>query len=327
MVIIPRVGALIRRSSGEIVFSDLMRRDDGSLAKATATACGLTEEQASTIVAGYSSEIAGNLALTGSAAITGLGTIVRHDDGSFSFVPDTAGNGTVQDDTASTQPQMSPADAPMPEHRGGMDTADDESDDTNRCKTPSSETTDACLQDTTDRDSHVPHESHSAGSARSTVSEEHDTAAQHAGNTHVHPSPKSDKVRLRSVLYGERSEDEEQEATTSQREAPQAAYRTSTTHAQGADTAATPPAWRAAATSGDNQAYVPHVNIRHPKKRHVDSVLILAIIALVITLGILAYGQITKQRLDKGHTELIINPDAEAADTAADDAAASGNAD
>lgn len=104
------------------------------------------------------------------------------------------------------------------------------------------------------------------------------------------PVARTDKSRLRSALYGEEDTEEEDELTHD------GSCKSDTERAD-ATSAGDPLSGGEAANAG----YEPRIEIRRPHrpKKRVDGVLIIAIIAMVITIGVLAYGYFTKLNIDR----------------------------
>ena len=97
-VIIPGCGTFIRRESGELVFTELLRTDDGRLTAALAASQGIAPEAARKLVEAYAAALNRKLAGTGRMTVEGVGTIVRTAAGNYTVEPQ---NGTVSQQTES----------------------------------------------------------------------------------------------------------------------------------------------------------------------------------------------------------------------------------
>ena len=122
-VIIPGCGTFIRRESGELVFTELLRTDDGRLTAALAASQGIAPEAARKLVEAYAAALNRKLAGTGRMTVEGVGTIVRTAAGNYTVEPQ---NGTVSQQTESepirqTEP---PAAADVLTEEGVAQTAD-----------------------------------------------------------------------------------------------------------------------------------------------------------------------------------------------------------
>ena len=122
-VIIPGCGTFIRRESGELVFTELLRTDDGRLTAALAASQGIAPEAARKLVEAYAAAMNRKLAGTGRMTVEGVGTIVRTAAGNYTVEPQ---NGTVSQQTESepirqTEP---PAAADVLTEEGVAQTAD-----------------------------------------------------------------------------------------------------------------------------------------------------------------------------------------------------------
>lgn len=89
-LIIPEVGTLIRRKeSGEIVFMEMLRKNDGVLAGLVVNTLDVSPSKGNEIVNAYSATIKQQLATNKKFVIDGVGVLLaRHDGGTdFSFNP------------------------------------------------------------------------------------------------------------------------------------------------------------------------------------------------------------------------------------------------
>lgn len=344
-VVLPTVGTFVRRENGDMIFTDLLRADDGILVSETAAMYGLPREQARMEVAAYAASVADTLAREGRVEIEGLGTIRRGSDGAIHFMsrhtpePETVTAPSATETAPATAPEQEPAQcceqAPnmtVPEEAAPCTQTDEETAapctedpavaEAAPCEEetaveaeaacteqPASEETCSCAAQPAVEDAHHAAE-HTADEAASPTSEhitaEH-TAAEERPSEEDEPerplrphSDRSNNSRLRGALYGDRDDDNLGHTTPAA--TPYTAPRTD---------------FRTAPTTPSEEPYKPQINIRHPQrpKKRLDAVMIIAILALAITLGILIYGYITKRDLNALHEqELVIDPSAQPVD-------------
>lgn len=300
-VVVPGCGALIKRDSGALVFTDLLRTDDGMLAAALARREGIPGDRARILVEGYAAALNAALAETGRAVIPGTGVLVREASGSCTVMPD--------GDDAHRVPQNAPAAVIPPACTCGdtppavPGTGQDE-------ETPPS----------------LPDEKRAVSTSEAVMSSE--TAAKTAATSPaarpngIPPRSRYAKSGLRSALYGdERDDDDEPSAAEpSALRNPQsrsAAIRSSAAPVSDIPATGTP--------NGTEQEaeYTPHINIRHPNKpkKRMDVVLIIAAIALVITIGVLVYGFLANRDINAMKGGILIEASDGAADTEVSEAA------
>lgn len=122
-VIIPGCGTFIRRESGELVFTELLRTDDGKLTAALAASRDIAPEAARKLVESYAATLNRKLAGTGRMTVEGVGTIVRTAAGNYTVEPQ---NGTVSQQTESEPIRQteSPAATDVLTEEGVAQTAD-----------------------------------------------------------------------------------------------------------------------------------------------------------------------------------------------------------
>ena len=83
-LVVPDFGAFLAKEGGEIVFSELLKRDDGVLT-ALLMAQGLSEIEAAGAVNRFIFEVRHDLQQAGIALVEGLGTFRRTEDGVIAF--------------------------------------------------------------------------------------------------------------------------------------------------------------------------------------------------------------------------------------------------
>ena len=295
-VVVPGCGALIKRDSGALVFTDLLQTDDGMLAAALARREGIPGDRARILVEGYAAALNAALAETGRAALPGTGVLVREASGSCTVMPD--------GDDAHRVPQNAPAAVIPPACTCGdtppavPGTGQDE-------ETPPS----------------LPDENRAASTSEAVMSSE--TAAETAATS---PAERSDglpprsryaKSGLRSALYGDERDDDDEPSALRNPQPRSAAIRSSAAPVSDIPATGTP--------NGTEQEaeYTPHINIRHPNKpkKRMDVVLIIAAIALVITIGVLVYGFLANRDINAIKGGILIEasdgaPDAEVSEAA-----------
>ncbi len=299
-VVVPGCGALIKRDSGALVFTDLLRTDDGMLAATVARREGIPGDRARILVEGYAAALNAALAETGRAVIPGTGVLVREASGSCTVMPD--------GDDAHRVPQNAPAGVPpactcgdtLPAVPG---TGQDE-------ETPPP----------------LPDEKRAASTSEAVMYSE--TAAETvatspaARSNGIPPRSRYAKSGLRSALYGdERDDDDEPSAAES------SALRNPQSRSAAIRSSAAPvsdiPATETPNATEQEAEYTPHINIRHPNKpkKRMDVVLIIAAIALVITIGVLVYGFLANRDINAMKGGILIEASDGAADTEVSEAA------
>lgn len=293
-LVLPTVGTFVRRENGDMIFTDLIRTDDGMLISETAAMYGLPHEQARMEVAAYAASVADSLTREGRVEIEGLGTIRRSSDGVIHFMSRHTPEQDIATESAKTDTEPTP-DA-IQEHKSAPSceyttAANAVNVDTTPCAAKTTEQQNTCTKETdvttvTGRDKQP-----------ATIGHQDSDEQERPLRLHT---PRYNNNSLRGALYGDRDDDNLGNTTHDLPSVtPQSASRT---------TAITQPA----------EPYKPQINIRHPQKpkKRLDAVMIIAILALAITLGILIYGYITKRGFNATHEqELVINPSATPVDT------------
>lgn len=85
-LIIPNVGTLLKRKeSGEIVFVEMLKKNDGKLEALVAAQFGVAAEEAAAIVEGYSEEIGRQIATSRKFIIDGVGVLLVSATGALDF--------------------------------------------------------------------------------------------------------------------------------------------------------------------------------------------------------------------------------------------------
>lgn len=105
-LIIPGVGTLLKRKeSGEIVFVEMLKKNDGKLTSLVANHMGVGAEEAETIVEGYADEIGRQLAAKGKFIIDGVGVLLMDAGNTISLVYNPFSH-TIPEPEPAPQPQM-----------------------------------------------------------------------------------------------------------------------------------------------------------------------------------------------------------------------------
>ena len=85
-LIIPSVGTLLKRKeSGEIVFVEMLKKNDGKLVGLVAEQFGVAADEAEAIVEGYSEEIGRQIATSRKFIIDGVGVLLVGTNGALDF--------------------------------------------------------------------------------------------------------------------------------------------------------------------------------------------------------------------------------------------------
>lgn len=85
-LIIPNVGTLLKRKeSGEIVFVEMLKKDDGKLKALVATDLAIDADEAAAIVEGYAEEIGRQIATSRKFIIDGVGVLLVGANGALDF--------------------------------------------------------------------------------------------------------------------------------------------------------------------------------------------------------------------------------------------------
>lgn len=85
-LIIPNVGTLLKRKeSGEIVFVEMLKKNDGKLEALVAAQFGVTAEEAAAIVEGYVEEIGRQITASRKFIIDGVGVLLVGANGALDF--------------------------------------------------------------------------------------------------------------------------------------------------------------------------------------------------------------------------------------------------
>lgn len=87
-VVVPGFGAFIRdKESGEPVFVELLRHDDGILRALIREKMNVDDDEALRLISNYTARIRKMLAMTGSYPVAELGTLHLASDGKYTFIP------------------------------------------------------------------------------------------------------------------------------------------------------------------------------------------------------------------------------------------------
>ena len=305
--IIPGVGAFIRKESGEVIFSDLLRCDDGAMAAYLVEHEGITPAMAQERTRAYAGRVQAELTRSGRVEFPGWGILSRTEQGHYHFVPANRQEPAavpcdhcrpaVEEQAAS--PHAEPVDTatmPSPEAEERSRTGFAESpaaepvrpvasvqEETAPAATPSveeaaaahpvAEPTDGPIQAET---APAPVAAISDASAAAVGSGREGMAARRTG-----------QQRLRNVLFDEEETSGEAQAAT----------------ATGGSQAG-PQSDR----TEEPAPYRPEIHIRRPNRprKRMDGVLVIAVIALVITLGVLVYGYFAKRDIAAMHEQELV---------------------
>lgn len=353
-VIIPGVGAFVRKESGEVIFSDLLRYDDGVFAAYVAQKEGITLAQAQEITRVYADHIHLELTRSGKAEFPDWGTVYRTGDGRYAFVPaqpvapvaaEPCGHSSCEEESQAgeemvaaavglmmaepvapveepsaeparepepeaaqpvVQPSVAPAAAPAPHEEASVEEKSATPAEEPKVAAPVHE--EAPVSAPVEEKPVISAEEHKVAAPApreeapatmpveekpATPVEEKKTAepahTDHAAEPLAH---RTGQRRLRSVLY---------EADETDGEQPFAAATAAPAAAKPAVPAAKQePAAGAAheqAAREEETPYRPEIHIRRPNRprKRMDGVLVIAVIALVITIGVLVYGYFAKR--------------------------------
>lgn len=373
-VIIPGLGAFIKKDNGEIIFTDMLRIDDGELVSSVVCTFGISEERAREIVAHYASGLKNELKTKGSVDIHGIGVLSLDDAGAYCLkqrvaeedAVTQASGGAMAEAKATTdaafdiaepfgaanterdgsfgagakRAALSTAANAVVNGRSEIEEAVAPSEsllNISEAGTPAEAMTaepnampsenatsyvNSSQSEDSVADSNVANEAreHSGESAtgascepsasyvKSSQSEENESDRKAAFGMQRHSADaessnfprtgRTDKSRLRSALYGEEEAENDAVNAGAGSVAAEEDIRVIESEPRSASVS---DAGRGAARNSPDEAYVPRIAIRRPHKpkKRVDGVLITAIIALVITLGVLVYGYFTKLNIDR----------------------------
>lgn len=282
-VVIPGVGAFVRKDSGEIIFSDLLRADDGMLAACWAQREGITLAQAQERTREYAERIRLELTRSGRVDFPGWGTLRRAEDGFCTFEPflPQAEERPIVRDAAVAAAEEACCDEEQTEE----DIVEAAVEMTVSVATePVPEPAQEPEGESEPEVQEAP--SAAAPAAGQPAAENPAPAEETAHNQPASAEPHVSRTggrRLRSVLY-ESDEAEEGHADASE---PAAAGQT----AESAQT-----------------SYRPEIHIRRPNRprKRADVVLVIAVIALVITIGVLVYGYFAKRDIAAMHEQELV---------------------
>ena len=148
----------------------------------------------------------------------------------------------------------------------------------------------------------------------------HEGVRQEAVHTPAPTYGRYGKSRLRSALYGDREPDDEETAEHQQPLSESLPDKT-----RSVSPAAIPAATATAPSSSGNDGtteYTPQIHIRRPgkPKKRPDAVLVIAIIAFAIAIGVLVYGFLANRDINAVKEGILIEMDAsgQAAEQAAE---------
>lgn len=301
-VIIPGVGAFVRKESGEVIFSDLLRYDDGVFAAYVAQKEGVTLAQAQEITRVYADHIHLELTRSGKAEFPDWGTVYRTGDGRYAFVPvqpvapvaaEPCGHSSCEEESQAGEEMVAAAVGLMM----AESVAPVEEPSAEPAREPEPEAAQPVVQPSVaPAAAPAPREEASVEEKPAAPAEEKKMAepahTDHAAEPLAH---RTGQRRLRSVLY---------EADETDGEQPSAAPAATAKHAAAKPAVPAAKQEPAAAGAAHEQAareeetpYRPEIHIRRPNRprKRMDGVLVIAVIALVITIGVLVYGYFAKR--------------------------------
>lgn len=356
-VIIPGVGAFVRKESGEVIFSDLLRYDDGVFAAYVAQKEGVTLAQAQEITRVYADHIHLELTRSGKAEFPDWGTVYRTGDGRYAFVPaqpaapvaaEPCGHSSCEEESqaseemvaaavglmmaesvapvevpsaeparepepeaaqSAVQPSIAPAAAPAPHAEAPVEEKPAAPAEEPKVAAPVREEAPVSApveeKPVTSAEEHkvaapapreetpatMPVEEKTAAPAEETKMAE-PAHTDHAAEPLAH---RTGQRRLRSVLYEADETDGEQPSAAPAATAKPAAAKPAAPAAKQEPTAAGAP--HESAAREEETPYRPEIHIRRPNRprKRMDGVLVIAVIALVITIGVLVYGYFAKR--------------------------------
>lgn len=356
-VIIPGVGAFVRKESGEVIFSDLLRYDDGVFAAYVAQKEGVTLAQAQEITRVYADHIHLELTRSGKAEFPDWGTVYRTGDGRYAFVPaqpaapvasEPCGHSSCEEESQAgeemvaaavglmmaesvapvekpsaeparepepeaaqpaVQPSVAPAAAPAPCEEAPVEEKPAAPAEEQKTAAPVYEEAPVVAsveeKPVTSAEEHKVSAPAPREEAPATMPVEEKTAApaeekktaeqshtDHAAEPLTH---RTGQRRLRSVLYEADETDGEQPSAAPAATAKPAAVKPAVPAAK-QEPAAAGVAHEQAARE-EETPFRPEIHIRRPNRprKRMDGVLVIAVIALVITIGVLVYGYFAKR--------------------------------
>ena len=305
--IIPGVGAFIRKESGEVIFSDLLRCDDGAMAAYLVEHEGITPAMAQERTRAYAGRVQAELTRSGRVEFPGWGILSRTEQGHYRFVPANRQEPAaapcdhcqpaVEEQAAS--PHAQPADTaatPSPEAEERSRTGFAESPAAEPARPAASvqeETTPATMPSVEEAAAAHPVAEPTDGpiqaeTAPAPVAAISDASAAAVGSGRDGMAARrTGQQRLRNVLFDEEETSGEAQAATATGGS-QAGPQT--------DRAEEPAPYR------------PEIHIRRPNRsrKRMDGVLVIAVIALVITLGVLVYGYFAKRDIAAMHEQELV---------------------
>lgn len=129
-IVIPGVGAFIKRSGGELAFVDILRTDDGVLAGEVARRKAISADKATAKVAKYASALKSELDKGRTVTIAGLGAIF-HDGGRLAFAPEVGDSELVMIYMPDNSEQMSETERELSMELGQVPCTEQETENTN----------------------------------------------------------------------------------------------------------------------------------------------------------------------------------------------------
>ena len=301
-VIVPGCGTLLSRDSGELIFTEMLRTDDGQLVAKIAELENIPSDTARQLVESYGATLRQELSQNGRVTVEGVGLLLRTAAGRYVVENPTHDVPTPSDTTQLPPQEKSDPSLPV--------------DVTPECVATPVPPTSAAPQEPVQPQ--TPQECLQASTAESVTDREEEPLHPQAACPAESAAPlaaRHGKSRLRSALYGKREEEEDDEPlsrpATATEQASIPAARPDDDAPAPAATAPSTPAGPPSATPTDDPdtAFTPSIHIRRPgkPKKRPDTVLVIAIIALVITIGVLLYGYYVKRDIDAVKGGIVID--------------------
>lgn len=301
--IIPGVGAFIRKESGEVIFSDLLRCDDGAMAAYLVEHEGITPAMAQERTRAYAGRVQAELTRSGRVEFPGWGILSRTEQGHYHFVP-----------ANRQEPAAVPCDHCRPAVEEQAASPHAEPVDTATMPSPEAE----------ERSRTGFAESPAAEPVRpvASVQEETAPAVEEAAAAHPVAEPTDGPIQAETAPAPVAAISDASAAAVGSGREGMAARRTGQQRLRNVlfDEEETSGEAQAATATGGSQAgpqtdraeepapYRPEIHIRRPNRprKRMDGVLVIAVIALVITLGVLVYGYFAKRDIAAMHEQELV---------------------
>lgn len=311
-IIVPGFGAFIRRSGGEVAFVDILNTDDGVLAAEVQRREGVTGDEARTTVDKYAFHLKTELLYNKTVVVEGVGIIRMTSDGSFDLdLPDDESSVQEEELVAAAMADLAAIQA---EKAAAQETAEGsvvvvvEPDEATG--TPVEEP-EAVVEPNQKEEAEKESEPENCKLA---VAEEVAVGEAAVSDPDMKlgaiASKRTERELIRELLYGDEDADElaakaelkarEAETEVAQDDAEKPAYRSNRYNFGGEQQPDAQPEQQ----ETDVQER-PQVNLRKPKKKRVDMVVIIAVIALLVAAAVLIYGEMSTGNMNFDLKELI----------------------